>query len=81
MEKFISTKYKNQYNKDHYARLSVLVPLEEREAIDEHWKGKGFKSFNYYINELIRKDMNSENVVIQANTIEQNGDNNTVNIR
>lgn len=57
MGKFNAVKYNNQYNRDHYARLSINVRLEDRTAIDEHWKKKGFKSFNSYVNDLIRKDM------------------------
>lgn len=80
MEKFNPIKYKNDYNREHYARLSVNVPIEEKDNINKHWKNKGFKSFNDYVKALIYKDMNSEKVVIHAETIEQNGDNNTINI-
>lgn len=55
---FEQFKYQNNYNKEHYARLSIQVPLEDRAKIDERWKKKGYKSFNAYVNDLIRRDMN-----------------------
>lgn len=57
MKTFDQVKYNNQYNREHYARLSVNVRLEDRADIDAHWKKKGFKSFNSYVNDLIRRDM------------------------
>lgn len=57
MKEFNAVEYKNQYNREHYARLSVNVRLEDRADIDAHWKKKGFKSFNSYVNDLIRRDM------------------------
>lgn len=61
MGEFNKVKYNNKYNRENYARLSVLVQLEDREKIDAHWKEKGFKSFNSYVNDLIRKDMFESN--------------------
>lgn len=58
MGNFNKVKYKNDYNKEHYARLSIQVPLEDRDKIDEFWKAKGYKSFNGYVTDLIRRDMN-----------------------
>lgn len=55
---FEQIKYQNKYNKEHYARLSIQVPLEDRPMIDAYWKKRGYKSFNAYVNDLIRKDMN-----------------------
>ncbi len=80
MSEFNEIKYKNQYNKEHYARLSVQVPLGERGAIDEHWKSKGYKSFNAYVNDLIRKDMNESARSISVGNIEQTGSGNSINI-
>lgn len=72
-------KYNNQYNKEHYARLSVQIPINERESIEIHWKSKGYKSFNSYINELIQNDIkNSKNV--NMGTISNNGDNGSIHI-
>ncbi|MCM1191054.1 MAG: hypothetical protein NC548_55060 [Lachnospiraceae bacterium] len=59
-KKFNSIKYKNDYNREHYARLSIQVPLEDRPTIDHYWKSKGYKSFNAYVNDLIRRDMNND---------------------
>lgn len=61
MEKFDAIKYNNKYNREHYARLSVNVRPEEKPKIEAHWKKKGFKSFNSYVNDLIRKDMYEKN--------------------
>lgn len=55
---FDKVKYNNAFNKEHYARLSIQVPIEDRPNIDKYWKSKGYKSFNAYILDLIRKDMN-----------------------
>lgn len=68
--------YQNDYNKEHYARLSVLIPKEDKDEITKHWKSKGFKSFSAYANELIRKDMNentSGNVHISTINNEDGG--------
>lgn len=73
-------KYNNQYNKENYARLSIQIPKQDREKIDNFWRSKGYKSFNAYINDLIRKDMNETNNNIQVGDIKQNGDNNSINI-
>ncbi len=76
MEKFDSVKYRNEYNRTHYARLSVQVRLDERPKIDAHWISKGYKSFNAYVNDLIRRDMNSDKSISVGDI---NGDGN-VNI-
>lgn len=60
MEKFNSTKYKNQYTREKYDRLSVICPKGEKELIEEHYKTKGFKSFSSYVNTLIKADMNTK---------------------
>lgn len=53
--------YQNNYNKKHYKRLTVIIPIEDEENLKKYWKNKGFKSFNVYVNELIRRDMKEEN--------------------
>lgn len=78
---FEQIKYQNKYNKEHYARLSIQVPLEDRYIIDNHWKSKGYKSFNAYVNELIRRDMNELQATINVGGITQNCDNGTINIK
>ena len=80
MEKFNDSKYKNQFAKDNYDRLNIQVKKGTKAKIEEHRKNKGFKSLNDYVTALIYNDMKCEKVVIHAETIEQNGDNNTINI-
>lgn len=73
MGNFNKVNYKNQYNREHYARLSIQVPLEDRDKIDEFWKTKGFKSFNAYVTDLIRRDMNeNEKSDVNIGTINNN---------
>ena len=72
MGDFNQTKYINDFIKDKYDTFKVQVPKGQKELIAEHWKAKGYKSLNAYINDLIRKDMeqeatsvkNSHNVII-----------------
>ncbi|MCM1104703.1 MAG: hypothetical protein NC409_11445 [Clostridium sp.] len=72
--------YQNDYNKEHYARLSVIVQKEDKDALTKHWKSKGFKSFSAYANELIRKDMNENSTGnVNISTI-NNEDGGTINI-
>ncbi len=72
-------KYQNDYNREHYARLSVNIDINKRPAIDEHWKALGYKSFTNYVVSLIEKDMNdTKNIVV--GDITQKGDNNSINI-
>ena len=47
----------NNYNKSNYDRLSVIVKKGEKERIAEHFKSKGFSSFNEYACALIYDDM------------------------
>lgn len=73
MGDFNKVKYNNKYNRENYARMSVLVQLEDRDKIDSHWKEKGFKSFNSYVNDLIRKDMfENENNATKVINVESN---------
>ncbi len=80
-KKFNSVKYKNDYNREHYARLSINVPIEDKDKIESFWKSRGFKSFNAYVNELIRRDMNEEgeNAKVNVGKIE-NQDGGTIQI-
>ena len=57
MDKKKTYDYRNNYNREHYARLSIQVPKEEKPKIEKHYKEKGFKSFNEYVTFLIKKDM------------------------
>lgn len=57
MGEFNPTKYKNDFNRETYDRMSINVPKGEKETITKHWKSKGFKSLNTYVNHLIQADM------------------------
>lgn len=52
-----NTKYKNQWAKEKLDRIPVSVNKGEKEKITEHYKSKGYKSMNDYINALIKRDM------------------------
>lgn len=72
MGDFNQAKYIAQFQKENYDRCIFNVPKGQKEIIAEHWKAKGYKSLNAYVNDLIRKDMeqeatsvkNSHNVII-----------------
>ena len=49
--------YNNEYNKQAYDRLNIQVPKGQKAIIETHWKAKGYKSLNAYVNDLISKDM------------------------
>ena len=76
---FEQFKYQNDYIREHYARLSVQVPKENKPIIEKHWKMKGYKSFNAYVNDLIEKDMNGGKN-INVGDISQSGENNSITI-
>lgn len=50
-------KYNNKFNKESYDRVSINFPKGQKAVIEEHWKSKGFKSLNSYVNHLINTDM------------------------
>ncbi|MEY8352124.1 hypothetical protein AALB39_02085 [Lachnospiraceae bacterium 54-53] len=58
MSDFNSTKYKNDFAKEAYDRASINFPKGQKAVIEAHWKAKGYKSLNSYINDLIQADMN-----------------------
>lgn len=60
MSDFNATKYKNDFNKNAYDRVSINFPKGQKEIIEQHWKAKGYKSLNAYVNNLIAKDMESD---------------------
>ena len=41
-------------------RPSVYIDKERQESIEKHFKEKGYKSFNEYVNVLIDDDMSKE---------------------
>ena len=71
MGDFNQNKYIQQFQKENYDRLVIQVPKGEKARIDEYRKGRGYKSLNAYVNDLIKRDMaqnasvkNSNNVII-----------------
>ncbi len=60
MGEFNATQYKNDFNKKNYDRLNIQVPKGHKAAIEEHWRKRGYKSLNTYVNDLIDRDMESE---------------------
>ena len=50
-------KYNNDYNREAYDRASINFPKGKKSIIEEHWKSKGYKSLNAYVNDLIDRDM------------------------
>ena len=79
MGEFNQAKYIQEYQKEKYDRCIFNVPKGQRKIIEEHWKSKGYKSLNTYINDLIAKDMNG-NKHITVGDIKQSGKNNSINI-
>lgn len=57
MSDFNVTKYKNEFNKESYDRASINFPKGQKAVIEAHWKSKGYKSLNAYVNDLIVRDM------------------------
>lgn len=57
MEKIDNTKYKNNFNKEHYDSLNIKVPKGQKAVITDYYKAHGFKSLNEYVNYLICEDM------------------------
>ncbi len=48
--------YQNQYNKENYDRVTVMLPKGQKEQLRNHAKEKGL-SLNAFISELIKKEM------------------------
>lgn len=59
MAGFDKQKYDNEYAKLNYDRCIFNVPKGQKKVIEEHYKSKGYKSLNAYINDLIKSDMNN----------------------
>ncbi len=57
MGDFNKQKYDNEYAKQNYDRCIFNVQKGKKSIIEKHWKMKGYKSLNAYINDLIDKDM------------------------
>lgn len=54
---FNQSKYANDFAKDRYDRLNIQVVKGQKAVIEAHWKAKGYKSLNSYVNDLIEADM------------------------
>lgn len=57
MGEFNKQKYDNQYAKENYDRCIFNVPKGQKAVIETHWRAKGYKSLNAYVNDLIAQDM------------------------
>lgn len=57
MSKFNQAKYIQEFQKEKYDRCIFNVPKGQKAVIEEHWRAKGYKSLNSYVNDLIKKDM------------------------
>lgn len=53
-----NTSYKNNFMKENYDRVLLVLPKGKKEEITKYYKKAGYKSFNQYINTLIEQDMN-----------------------
>ena len=58
MGNFNKQKYDTEYAKQNYDRCIFNVPKGQKAVIEEHWRSKGYKSLNAYVNDLIARDMN-----------------------
>lgn len=58
MSEFNPTKYKNDFAKEAYDRASINFPKGHKAVVEAHFKAKGYKSLNAYVNALIDADMN-----------------------
>lgn len=83
MSDFNATKYKNEFAKEAYDRVSINFPKGQKTVIEAHWRAKGYKSLNAYVNALIQADMEGgerENISIQNSKGVIVGDNGTINM-
>lgn len=58
MGEFNQAKYIQEYQKEKYDRCIFNVPKGHKAVIEAHFKAKGYKSLNAYVNALIDADMN-----------------------
>lgn len=79
MKKFDQSKYIQEYAKNKYKRVPLDMKKEDYEIALEHSKRKGYNSFNAYIKDLIKKDIESSGGISVGN-INQQGNNNSINI-
>lgn len=57
MGEFNQAKYIQEFQKEKYDRCIFNVPKGQKAVIEAHWREKGYKSLNAYVNDLIAKDM------------------------
>ena len=55
-EKFDQIEYQNEYNKEKYDRISLMVPKGKKDIIKAHAKAKG-QSVNEFINLAIEEKL------------------------
>lgn len=55
--KFNSTKYKNDFQKEKYDRIIVNVPKGQKSIIGEQAKKKGYKSLNSFVVDAINEKL------------------------
>lgn len=60
MSEFNQAKYIQEFQKEKYDRCIFNVPKGKKAVIESHWKAKGYKSLNSYVNALIDADMNKQ---------------------
>ena len=65
-----NTAYKQKFNEQHYARLSITIPKECKSAVEAHAKSKG-ESVNGLVNALLRQDMGIKDWAEVAQTPEE----------
>lgn len=54
------TAYKNQFNRDRYDRLGIMVPKGQKSIINEHAEKHGEK-INTFVNRAINETMANDN--------------------
>lgn len=57
MTEFDQAKYIQQYQKEKYDRCIFNLPKGQKKELEKHWRSKGYKSLNAYINDLIKQDI------------------------
>lgn len=84
MSKFNQAKYIQEFQKEKYDRCIFNVPKGQKAVIEEHWREKGYKSLNAYVNDLIKKDMDSagagKQISVKDSTGVIIGDHGTINL-
>lgn len=57
MKEFDSVKYRNDYNKEHYERITLSMKKDEKEIFLKQAENRGYKKFSEYVRALIYQDM------------------------